>query len=413
MTLTLHGVLSSFTLISLLLQVYGQTENCPTVDHILSTGKCYRIYRISKSWAQAKVECDELNSSLAEFESQEQALKVMYKQQSSFWIGIYDFKRDRSWVWISDNKTVNMAYWNQSPEYVKNDTCGYMFNSGGPKIFAKNCAFTIYYICMSLPIAPATITNSTTETLATTSTSTTEAPAITTNSPTEAPDTTTTSTTVAPATTTTSTTEAPAITTNSPTEAPDTTTTSTTVAPATTTTSTTEAPAITTNSPTEAPDTTTTSPTEAPDTTTTSPTEAPDTTTTSPTEAPDTTTTSTTVAPATTITSSKETTSLGLLMSTYSSSQIPTTSLTMSTITNINSQMENTLGTTTKCRGVMRRALMDSLALGVNTNVIVQKIVMTKVHAWVSNRLVQRDGSDEDVSKRILRSMQSYSLIML
>ncbi|KAK0065018.1 C-type lectin BiL-like isoform X2, partial [Biomphalaria pfeifferi] len=68
----------------------------------------------------------------------------------SYWIGMYDFKLDRSWVWISDNKTVNISYWVEWPEYLNNDTCGYMHYSGGPKISVKNCASTIYYICMSL-----------------------------------------------------------------------------------------------------------------------------------------------------------------------------------------------------------------------------------------------------------------------
>ncbi|XP_055884217.1 uncharacterized protein LOC106071012 isoform X2 [Biomphalaria glabrata] len=272
MTLRLHGVFFSFTLFSLLLQVLGQTDNCPTVQHIYSGGNCFYVYLNEKSWDEAKVECERLNSSLAEFDSQEQAINIFVSYQSNFWIGVYDYKPEQSWVWISDNKTVNMSYWDESPEDLKNETCGYMYFYDDPKISVKNCASTLFYICMGLPVAPTTTTLTT-----------------------EVPETTTTSTTEAPATTTSSTTERS---TNN------------------TITFTTEAPASTTTSRTEA-------------------------------------------------TATEETTSLSSQTSTYSSSQQPTTFLanTMSTITNTNSQMGNTLETTKECRGMKLKALPILLSL--------------------------------------------------
>ncbi|KAK6991289.1 C-type lectin BiL-like isoform X2, partial [Biomphalaria glabrata] len=65
-----------------------------------------------------------------------------------YWIGMYDFKSERSWVWISDNRTVNMSYWVQWPENLSNDPCGYMFYVGRPLMSVENCASTPYYICM-------------------------------------------------------------------------------------------------------------------------------------------------------------------------------------------------------------------------------------------------------------------------
>ncbi|KAI8773593.1 C-type lectin BiL isoform X2, partial [Biomphalaria glabrata] len=54
MTLTFHGVFFSFTLISLLLQVLGQTDNCPTEKHHFALGKCYLLVDNYLSWAEAK-----------------------------------------------------------------------------------------------------------------------------------------------------------------------------------------------------------------------------------------------------------------------------------------------------------------------------------------------------------------------
>ncbi|KAI8773568.1 C-type Lectin CRL isoform X1, partial [Biomphalaria glabrata] len=54
MTLTFHGVFFSFPLISLLLQVLGQTDNCPTEHHYLALGKCYLLVDNKLSWTEAK-----------------------------------------------------------------------------------------------------------------------------------------------------------------------------------------------------------------------------------------------------------------------------------------------------------------------------------------------------------------------
>ncbi|KAI8773574.1 cell wall protein DAN4, partial [Biomphalaria glabrata] len=97
------------------------------------------------------VECERLNSSLAEFESREQPISIYSKVYPfSYWIGVYDYKRERSWVWISDNKTVNMSYWVDTPENLSNDPCGYVYSYGDPGISVEDCTTKEFYICMSL-----------------------------------------------------------------------------------------------------------------------------------------------------------------------------------------------------------------------------------------------------------------------
>ncbi|KAK6991287.1 cell wall protein DAN4 [Biomphalaria glabrata] len=209
MTLTLHGVLFSFTLISLLLQVLGQTDNCPTENQHFALGKCYLLVDNPLPWAEAKAACESLNSSLAELEDTKEAYSFI--SVNVYWIGVYDYKPEQSWVWISDNKTVNMSYWNDQQEFFSNHRCGFLMNLNVMNIFAGDCSEQAYYICMTLPVA-STTTTSRTEAPTTTTPSTTEAPTTTTPSTTEAPTTTTPSTTEAPTTTTTSTNEAPATT---------------------------------------------------------------------------------------------------------------------------------------------------------------------------------------------------------
>ncbi|KAI8773589.1 C-type lectin BiL isoform X2, partial [Biomphalaria glabrata] len=69
---------------------------------------------------------------------------------SNFWIGMYDYNHEQSWVWISDNKTVNMSYWNNHPEFIVNETCGLILYAQGLRIGDRSCDSPEYYICMSL-----------------------------------------------------------------------------------------------------------------------------------------------------------------------------------------------------------------------------------------------------------------------
>ncbi|KAI8773569.1 C-type lectin BiL isoform X2, partial [Biomphalaria glabrata] len=67
-----------------------------------------------------------------------------------YWIGVYDYKQEQSWVWISDNKTVNMSYWNNDPELFTNQRCGFISYEDYLRIFDGGCSIPLYYICMSL-----------------------------------------------------------------------------------------------------------------------------------------------------------------------------------------------------------------------------------------------------------------------
>ncbi|KAK0065019.1 cell wall protein DAN4, partial [Biomphalaria pfeifferi] len=68
----------------------------------------------------------------------------------NFWIGMYYYTPEQSWVWISDYKTVNMAYWNDVQEYLTNERCGLLVYFDDPNIHGDYCASLEYYICMSL-----------------------------------------------------------------------------------------------------------------------------------------------------------------------------------------------------------------------------------------------------------------------
>ncbi|XP_055884394.1 uncharacterized protein LOC106051171 [Biomphalaria glabrata] len=252
MALIFHGLMLSVILIENALQVLGQNGNVS-----------YQIYFQSKTWEEAKIDCETKNGSLAEFTSNEQVVNLFnspdFNRCYHLWINIY-FLQQTELVWLSNNETVNLFHDAVSKSYTA--LCGNIyFDFGQSKFIVQvlSCAENHYYMCMTLPDVTTT-TTSTTEEPTTTTTTTTEEPTTTTTSTTEAPTTATTSTTEAPTTATTSTTEAPTTATTSTTEAPTTATTSTTEAPTTATTSTTEAPTTATTSTTEAPATTTTTP---------------------------------------------------------------------------------------------------------------------------------------------------------
>ncbi|KAI8773592.1 C-type lectin BiL isoform X2, partial [Biomphalaria glabrata] len=94
--------------------------------------------------------CESSNSSLAEFEDDKEAYLFISTYASNFWIGMYVYKPEQSWVWISDNKTVNMSYWNDRPLYLYNEPCGLILYSQGLRIRDYFCDSLEYYICMSI-----------------------------------------------------------------------------------------------------------------------------------------------------------------------------------------------------------------------------------------------------------------------
>ncbi|KAI8773586.1 cell wall protein DAN4 [Biomphalaria glabrata] len=253
MALILYILLLSLTLAVKIVQVFGQTENCPTEKDIISQGKCYTFLKQNLTWHQAKAACESSSMSLAEFDNKDEASYVVQNSVDVYWIGVYDLNNEHTtYAWLSSNKTANIDYWYLVPSYGEN-MCVFITWTSGPAADTTSCDVEQFYICMSplknnsastTEISSIT-TASTTETTSIT-TSTTETPSSTTTYITEAPSSTTIYITAAPSSTTTYITAAPSSTTTYITEAPSITTTSTTETPPITTTSTNETPPITT-----------------------------------------------------------------------------------------------------------------------------------------------------------------------
>ncbi|KAK0065028.1 cell wall protein DAN4, partial [Biomphalaria pfeifferi] len=217
MSLRLYILLLSLPLTVKIVQVFGQTGNCPTEKDVISQGKCYTLFETNITWSEAKAACESLAMSLAEFENKKEASYVMQTLVEPSWIGVYDLNNEHTtYAWLSNNKVANIDYWSTSPTYYTN-MCVIIKWENGSFADTIHCNEPHSYICMS-PMQNNSA--STIETSSITTASTTVTPSITTISAMETPTITTTHTTVTPSITTTSTTVTPSITTVSTTETP-------------------------------------------------------------------------------------------------------------------------------------------------------------------------------------------------
>uniref|UniRef100_A0A3Q2XRY0 CD209 antigen-like n=1 Tax=Hippocampus comes TaxID=109280 RepID=A0A3Q2XRY0_HIPCM len=109
------------------LLVFGIILNCTLcgVGWKKFDGNCYFVSKLSRTWAESRLDCISRGADLVVINSREEQvfLNGLLGRSKDVWIGLSDHIKEGTWVWV-DGTPLTTEFWqNEQPNNLGNQDC--------------------------------------------------------------------------------------------------------------------------------------------------------------------------------------------------------------------------------------------------------------------------------------------------
>ena len=112
---------------------------------------CYKIIYERKTWDEANENCQNIDSSLLEIDSNEEFQFILdtYTGEYYIWVGAHDREQEGQFIWQHSKQPVQKDLWAlyQPNNYHGNEHCALLSRYPAGKLHDETCSRRIYFVC--------------------------------------------------------------------------------------------------------------------------------------------------------------------------------------------------------------------------------------------------------------------------